>query len=353
MKTIKTTFLVLLSLISFLFVLILSVVMTIATTPNMLPFYLRQAWHDVSPYIPDAYADATNKVSVESNLKYKSIYGDNTFDIYYPKENNTSNPTIVWIHGGAFVSGSKDSLKVFATLVAAEGYTFVSMNYEVAPERNYPAPLIQVSEMVDHLKKNNDKYPSTDVNRLVIGGDSAGAHIAANFAVLQTNERLSEEMDIEPVVTKSQLKGVLLYCGPYDLSQFDHVLNEHVLRDTQNNLLNSILQLFVKQIGWSYFGESYWKNEDKINQTNIMIQVTADFPPTYITDGNSVSFMQHGINLANKLKDELGIYTQTYFPSDIYNQDFVHEYQFDFEKYHDAAMDNLNLSLDFLSQIFS
>ncbi|MGG4106032.1 alpha/beta hydrolase [Paenibacillus lautus] len=63
-------------------------------------------------------------------------------------------------------------------MMASKGYAVVNMNYEVAPEARYPAPVVQTTEVYQHLKELTD-YPSLDLDRLIVGGDSAGAQIAS------------------------------------------------------------------------------------------------------------------------------------------------------------------------------
>ena len=211
MKTVKIALITFLGVVFLIITLIGSVILTATTTSHLLPFYLRQVWHDVSPHEPDIYQEIKADVVIEKNVIYPSVYGENTLDIYYAKEHQTKRPTILWIHGGAFVSGSKNGLKVFGSLLASHGYTVISMNYELAPERHYPGPLIQVSEVITFLEKQKLTYPMIDLDRLVIGGDSAGAHIAANFAVLQTNPMLSEKMEIDAVLTEPHKVDTLLW----------------------------------------------------------------------------------------------------------------------------------------------
>ena len=144
---------------------------------------------------------------------------------------------------------------------------------------------------------------------------------------------------------------MILYCGPYDLSAFDQIINQKTTVENENQLIDTVLKLFVQQIGWAYLGESNWQNSPNIGYTDIMSYLTMAFPKTYITDGNSISFMEHGIRLEKKLI-ELGVETATYFPSEHYEGNFVHEYQFDFESYGIQAVENLTRTLQFLETLF-
>ena len=128
--------------------------------------------------MPEEYLAIKEDVTVVKDLVYPSKYHENKLDIYYANDAKDKQQTILWIHGGGFVSGSKNGQLVFASLLAKEGFTVIAMKYELAPESVYPAPLIQVGEAIKYLRNNNEKYQTIDLKRLTIGGDSAGAHIA-------------------------------------------------------------------------------------------------------------------------------------------------------------------------------
>jgi len=71
-------------------------------------------------------------------------------------------------------------------MLASEGYAIVNINYELAPKAKYPAQLIQIGEAYEFIE-NSDLYPFIDKDIIYFGGDSAGAHIAAQFIIVQTN----------------------------------------------------------------------------------------------------------------------------------------------------------------------
>src|SRR5207248_2396483 len=59
-------------------------------------------------------------------------------------------------------------------MIAANGYTVVSINYQRAPENHYPGPIIQLGEAYEFLQRDARRFPAVDLHRLIIGGDSAG-----------------------------------------------------------------------------------------------------------------------------------------------------------------------------------
>ena len=320
-------------------------VLGLYTSPNLFVYLLRQMPDAIVAEPFDEYNEIEDEIEFIGDITYDSIFDDNQLDIYYPKDYSEPLPTVVWIHGGSFIGGDKSSLKFFGSLLASRGFSFVSINYEVAPENVYPGPTIQLGEAVTFLKNNVDTYTMLDMNKVIIGGDSAGGQIAAQYSLVQTIPSLASEMGIEPSLDKDKFIASLLFCGPYDLAELK--INSTRLADSPSGLIN----LFISYIGWSYFGYQDWRNGDQISQTDIVAQVTQDFPPTYLTDGNNISFMEHAEKLYAKLQ-ELGVTSDAYFPSEEnVGEDFNHEYQFNFTDYHDAAIENLNRTSDFLSDL--
>jgi acetyl esterase len=86
--------------------------------------------------------------------------------------------TIVWLHGGGWVLADLDSHDAMCrNIVAASGCRIVSVDYRLAPEYPFPAPL---DDCWDALRWAAGEYGATPV---VIGGDSAGGNMAAVCAV--------------------------------------------------------------------------------------------------------------------------------------------------------------------------
>ncbi|WP_257169496.1 alpha/beta hydrolase [Bradyrhizobium sp. SRS-191] len=85
----------------------------------------------------------------------------------------------VYFHGGGLVAGSIDTHdRVAAALAAAGKCRLVSIDYRLAPEHKFPAAfedaLAAVRFAIDHASALG-----IDRNRIVVGGDSAGATLAA------------------------------------------------------------------------------------------------------------------------------------------------------------------------------
>lgn len=283
---------------------------------------------------PAIYQELSPKVQIKRDIEYPSRFKSNRLDVFSPKDASAPLPTVIWTHGGGFVGGDKADIETWATLIAANGYTVVSINYELAPHRNYPGPIIQLGEVYEFLKHEQQRFPTVDLHRLIFGGDSAGAQVASQFTALQTNLQLAKSMQMTAVVPKEDLLAVVLYCGPYDLKG---------LYDGGS----WFGRFFIRQMGWAYFGIRDWRDTTQAAQAATIQQVTKDFPPTFITDGNQGSFEADARKLEAAIKEKGAYVDSLYYPAE--RVKLGHEYQFDFSL--PESIECLNRTLVFLSKV--
>lgn len=97
-------------------------------------------------------------------------------------------PTLVWAHGGGWRYGDLDMPEAdsVAQVVAATlPGVVVSVGYRLAPQHRFPAPLDDVVA-VQHWAATRGGAHGIDPDRVVLGGASAGAHLALLAAIAFT-----------------------------------------------------------------------------------------------------------------------------------------------------------------------
>ena len=137
-----------------------------------------------------------------------------TLDLYLPAAGPNPAPVIVWVHGGGWVHGEKRPAQKSILAQVARGYAVASINYRRTGEATFPAPVQDVKLAVRWVKANAGTY-HLDPAKLVLGGESAGAHLAALAAVSQGEFEITVRgwPDSRP-------QAVLDFVGPTELSSF-------------------------------------------------------------------------------------------------------------------------------------
>ncbi len=266
---------------------------------------------DAPQQLPEDYPERERKVRCIRDLTYPSREGRNQFDLYLPKTAEGPCPVVLWVHGGAFVAGDKAGIEGWGTYLASEGVAVAAMNYQWAPEAVWPSQVIQVSECCRCLDQAAERY-DLDMARLVLAGDSAGAHIAAQYVLAQTSPAFTEASGLGLVPESGTLRGLLLYCGPYDVRLMG------CPKDRK-------LRFFMGRVGWSYFGCRRWQDTLGAQVSAVGDFVTADFPPVYLTDGNAWSFEPQGRALVQTLTERGVPVSSRFFPKE--EGEVPHEYQ--------------------------
>ena len=86
-------------------------------------------------------------------------------------------PTIVTLYGGGWQNGEPTQDELFNRYMASRGYTVVAIDYRHAPQYHFPSQLEDVKAALFYINLHA-KELKVDVDRLVLMGRSAGAHLA-------------------------------------------------------------------------------------------------------------------------------------------------------------------------------
>ncbi|MGL3150468.1 alpha/beta hydrolase [Microbacterium sp. A82] len=262
---------------------------------------------EMEKYVPDT------KLTETLDVSYGTDGVDTTMDVFTPASATGPLPTIVWIHGGAWISGSKENVAPYMRILAAEGYTTIAVNYTLGPEGVYPKAVHQVNEALGYINDHADEL-NVDASQIVLAGDSAGSQLASQMATLVTSEDYAEIMGITPTLEANQVVATVLNCGVYDLAALA--------------ALDGVVGWGLKSSMWAYAGKKTWAEGSTGATMSTVNWVTEDFPTTYISGGNgdALTWLQ-SIPMAQRL-DELGVDVTTLFWPAPHEPALPHEYQF-------------------------
>jgi len=130
--------------------------------------------------------------------------GDIPYRLYAPAGSAAALlPGFVFFHGGGMVAGSIETHdRVAAALAEATGCRLISVDYRLAPEHKFPAAVEDAVAATAYVASNAASL-GIDAERLVVGGDSAGATLAAvvcQHALRHAGPAISAQCLICPVL---------------------------------------------------------------------------------------------------------------------------------------------------------
>lgn len=316
--------------------LVLTVVVVTSITPWPSAMLIRAVFEqggkstaaEMDRHVPDTQLRET------TGVVYSEEKSGLTLDVYTAAEEGEVRPTVVWIHGGAWIAGSSADVDPYMRILADAGYTAIAVNYTLGPEAVYPTAVIEINEAMAYIDDHADDL-SVDSSQLVIAGDSAGGQLASQMATLVTNPEYAELMDVDPAWSPDQLVGAVLNCGVYDM---------RAMTD-----LPGIAGWGFKIALWSYTGTKDWAAESPGATMSTIEFVTSDFPPTYISGGNGdgLTWLE-GIPMAQRLRSLDVPVSALFWPAD-HEPALPHEYQFHLDL--DEAQHALDETLAFLDSV--
>ena len=194
--------------------------------------------------------------------------------LYRPAGAATTAPALLWIHGGGYVLGNAAQDDVLCRRFVKElGITVASVDYRLAPEHPYPAPLEDCYAALEWL----GRLPGVDRDRIAIGGASAGGGLAASLALWARDHD-----GVKPVFQ------LLVYPMIDDRSVGSH------LEDSGHRLWNPT----SNQFGWkAYLGGADPAVAAPARRTDL-----AGLPPAWLGVGTLDLFHDEDLDYAQRLK---------------------------------------------------
>ena len=135
-------------------------------------------------------------------------------DVFRPASVDGALPAIVWVHGGGWLGGSKDGARRLPRARGEQGLRGRRTWLCARAGASLSDPAAAGHAGLGYLRANAERL-HLDPDRIVIAGDSSGAQIAAQVGALVTTPGYSDELGIAPTITRRQLRGLVLACGPY------------------------------------------------------------------------------------------------------------------------------------------
>lgn len=138
-------------------------------------------------------------------------------DLYLPADSTGRLPLIIWIHGGAWQTGTRLSCPPLNAGYAERGYAVASIGYRFSSDATFPTQIHDCKAAVRWLRAHADQY-GLDPDKFGAWGSSSGGHLAS---LLGTCRNVAEFDVGENLEFSSGVQAVCSYFGPTDFLQMD------------------------------------------------------------------------------------------------------------------------------------
>ena len=157
---------------------------------------------------------AANEYQIFPNITYSVNNNyESKLDIYKRRDATGPQPTLIWIHGGGWTGGNKESAVMSLMPWFEIGWNVVNVEYRLA--RISPAPAA-VEDCLCALRfiAAQAKTYDIDTSKLVVSGDSAGGHLALTTGMIPESAGLDRQC---PGVPLPKVAAIIDWYGITDV----------------------------------------------------------------------------------------------------------------------------------------
>ena len=200
--------------------------------------------------------------------------------VMHPKNQNSRIPGILWIHGGGYSAGMAEMVHASCGRMLAEKYgaVVISPDYRLSGKAPYPAAL---EDCYAALKYMSDNREELGINKLIVGGESAGGGLAAALCMYARDHsdiRIAMQIPLYP----------MLDCFDTESSRDNHAPIWNTARNHQ---------------GWKrYLGELYGKDEVSPYASPAQQNDYRNLPPCYTFVCEGEPFYQETLTYVDNLQ---------------------------------------------------
>ncbi|MGK9044196.1 alpha/beta hydrolase [Mammaliicoccus vitulinus] len=327
------------SIVVFVFVLVIGGLFSVTTVfPNEVMKWIRTDYfqNENVTLAKQKNTQLEDGTKVTRDVQYDKQDVNGYLDIYHTTKGNKNPETFVYIHGGGYIWGDKqggdptggDATFKDSTIyrMLDAGYNVVSYNYALAPDVSFPTAILQLNRGLDFINQNATKY-DLNMDKVILGGGSAGGNLAGVLTNIQTNPDYAKVMNTRPVLKKDQIKAVFFQGGAADNSKIG-------VTDS------SIFDWLFYNVARVYLESNNLYESEFLTKSNVTDYVTSDFPPVFISDGNKGTPYGQNFVLYSKFQ-ELGVESKLSYFHKEYAGPLGHGFDEFGGKYADISMENL------------
>ena len=190
------------------------------------------------------------------------------FDLYISKDAKNlenKNFTVVFLHGGGYYISDKSKEERYIQPYLKKGMNVVNVNFRL--KRGIPLATEDLTNVLNFLKANNNTY-HLNLDKVILTGFSAGAHIASIVGVSANNPEYFKKLD-----NGIKISAIINFSGPVD--GLDVVEKVFIDNDVP----------FMRDIGNAFFPSSGYVSKDTIAKYEPITYFDKNDPPFFLWIG--------------------------------------------------------------------
>jgi acetyl esterase/lipase len=149
-----------------------------------------------SAQLPDGVRSAVlvnHAYDVSSNIVYKVANNyELKLDVYHPREAKDPTPVVLMIHGGGWVTSSKDDYVLTAGPYLAMGFAVVNIEYRLGKVSLAPAAVEDCLCALRWIGLHAKEY-NFNLDQVIVTGPSAGGHLALTTGLIPASAGFANE----------------------------------------------------------------------------------------------------------------------------------------------------------------
>jgi acetyl esterase/lipase len=156
----------------------------------------------------------------QKDVRYATVDGQPLrLDFYAPEMQIPERPLIIWVHGGAWRSGTKANVPLVS--LRKRGFAIASIEYRLSPVAKFPAQIHDIKAAVRYLRSQAERFDVAP-DKFILAGSSAGGHLAVLAAVTEGIAELDPPDNIKiesagPRPSREQVQAVVSFFGAGNL----------------------------------------------------------------------------------------------------------------------------------------
>jgi len=209
-------------------------------------------------------------VEIARDVVYAQMGGrELALDLYWHPAADEPEPLVIWVHGGAWMSGNKTWMPPVLYLLD-NGFAMASIDYRLSQEALFPAQIEDCKAAIRWLRANAARY-NLNPDRIGAWGESAGGHLAALLGTAGGVAAWDQQGGNREY--SSRVQAVCDWFGPSDLLQMGATKGgfDHNAPDAPEALL---------------IGGPVQENKERANRANPITYISSATPPFFIMHGD-------------------------------------------------------------------